>query len=523
GDKKRTHEIFGEFIDRYTIRQAEADGATLPILYEGRTAEGVVAEGRNLDDVFEDMFGELSAEELERIKQKYATTGHVLEAEKLIAAKARDMLRHYVATILPNGFKAQVVASSRLATVRYHAAFMEARAELVTAIEALDPLELAAGEEKLEGFDDERRFLIRASRYLKIIRELEFAPIISGSQNDDADWLTWTDTNKIALRIGRFKLPLFHEEPKKRDPLAFLIVKSMLLTGFDAPIVQAMYLDRPIKEAELLQAIARVNRTYPKKTAGLVVDYYGVARHLKEALAAYSADDIEGALQSLKDEIPKLRDRHHRVITVFTSRGIEDLSDIEACAGLLRDDRVRAEFQVLLKRFLETLDLVLPRPEALPYVESARRFGQIQNRAGKFGTTDELVLGKDIGAKVRKLIDDHLISVGIDQSIPPVSILDAHFDEEIGRHRNDRAKASDMEHALRYHIRKNFDEDPAHYQKLSERLDHILETQKGRWEDLYEALRELVEREREGHERESPFLGVLREEMGLAELSVQRR
>src|SRR5205809_1116733 len=103
GAKKKTHEIFGEFIDRYTIQQSEADGATLKILYEGRTTEGAVADGRNLDEVFEDMFRERTPEELEAIKAKYATKGDVLEAEKLIAAKARDMLRHYVDNILPNG------------------------------------------------------------------------------------------------------------------------------------------------------------------------------------------------------------------------------------------------------------------------------------------------------------------------------------------------------------------------------------------------------------------------------------
>ena len=96
-------------------------------------------------------------------------------------------------------------------------------------------------------------------------------------------------------------------------------MKSMLLTGFDAPIEGVMYLDRPIREAELLQAIARVNRTGHGKTAGIIVDYYGVAQHLTEALAAYSAEDIEGALQSLKDEIPKLRDRYDRVVGALQS------------------------------------------------------------------------------------------------------------------------------------------------------------------------------------------------------------
>ena len=126
-------------------------------------------------------------------------------------------------------------------------------------------------------------------------------------------------------RIARFKRPFEHHDPEKRDPLAFLIVKSMLLTGFDAPVEGVMYLDRPIREAELLQAIARVNRTGHGKTAGIVVDYHGVAKHLKEALTAYSAEDIEGALQSLADEVPKLRDRHTRVMGLFEARHVDAL------------------------------------------------------------------------------------------------------------------------------------------------------------------------------------------------------
>jgi len=139
GDKKRTHEIFGEFIDRYTIREAEADGAIVPILYEGRTARGAIKDDANLDDLFEDLFRELSADELEALKQKYATRGQIFDAPLLIADKARDMLRHYVTHILPNGFKAQVVAYSRLAVVRYLDAFIAARDELLAEAAALSP------------------------------------------------------------------------------------------------------------------------------------------------------------------------------------------------------------------------------------------------------------------------------------------------------------------------------------------------------------------------------------------------
>jgi type I restriction enzyme, R subunit len=501
GAKKRTHEIFGEFIDRYTIRQSEADGSTVPILYEGRTTRaGVKGGGGQLDQLFEDMFDSYTPEQLEAIKAKYGTKGNVLEAPAMIGAKARDMFRHYVANILPNGFKAQVVTVSRRAAVRYYEAFEAARAELVAELEALDPAILALPAEELEKRDEVIQHRVRAHKFLPTIRELEFAPIISGAQNDDPALTPWTDASKNDARIERFKKPLFHADKDKRDPLAFLIVKSMLLTGFDAPVAQVMYLDRMIREAELLQAIARVNRTSgEKKRAGFVVDYYGVAQHLKEALDAYSADDIEGALQSLKDEIPKLRDRHQRVKDIFTQGSIPTLDDDEACVRLLRDDQLRAEFQVKLKQFLSTLDVVLPRPEALPYVPDAKRLAYIQARVRNRYDKDALrLVGKEVGEKVRQLIDDHIEAHGIDPKIPPISLTDANFAAHIDGERSPRAKASEMEHALRYHIREHFEEDEEHYKKLSERLESILRGFGEQWDALVEALRALVDEARKG-------------------------
>ena len=272
GAKKRTHEIFGEFIDRYRISESEADGATLPILYEGRTTRAGVKGGGQLDHLFEDMFDSYAPEQLEAIKAKYGTKGNVLEATAMIGAKARDMFRHYVANILPNGFKAQVVAVSRRAAARYYDAFVAARAELVAELDALDPALRSLPPDHVEKQDENTQYLIRAHRFLPTIRDLQFASIISGAQNDDPDFAAWTDQVRNDARIERFKKPLFHGDPEKCDLLSILIVKSMLLTGFDAPVEQVMYLDRMMREAELLQAIARVNRTSgEKKRAGFVV------------------------------------------------------------------------------------------------------------------------------------------------------------------------------------------------------------------------------------------------------------
>jgi type I restriction enzyme R subunit len=502
-DKRPTHEIFGPFIDIYTIRQSQEDGATVPILYEGRTAPGDVAEAETLDQLFVDMFRERTAEELEAIKAKYATAGDVLEAEKLIAAKARDMLWHYVTTVLPDGYKAQVVAVSRLAAVRYQKAFVEVKRELVAQLEAL-----AAADDEAQHTSPLRDAL----PYLDRIRQLRFMTIVSPYHNDPPSWRQWTRKGLQDAAVEDFKKPFNFQENK--GTTAFLIVKSMLLTGFDAPVEQVMYLDRPARGYELLQAIARVNRTYKRKSCGLVVDYYGLAHHLREALDLYAEGDVEGALRPIRDELPLLADRHHRIVLLFTSHGCH-LQDTEACVDLLYNARLRAQFIIQLREFLQTLNTVLPRPEALPHVADARQLGLIRARAFKRYRDQHLnIAGAE--AKVRKLIDDYVIAQGIDVKIPPIDILAAGFEEHVGRIRSLRAQAAEMEFAARHHIRRHFQEDPVYYQRLSQHLEAILQAYADNWEALVKALREFIREYRATHadvSREDrkvlPFLRLL--------------
>ena len=126
---RQTVKRFGEYIDKYKLMDAVADGATLQILYEGRTANTALRDKAEFDTAFEDLFEDRSAEDLLAIKKKYGATGDILEAESRIGAIARDLVGHYIDNILPNGFKAQVVCHSKLAAVRYQRALREALAE----------------------------------------------------------------------------------------------------------------------------------------------------------------------------------------------------------------------------------------------------------------------------------------------------------------------------------------------------------------------------------------------------------
>jgi len=508
-DRKPTHRIFGSFIDTYTLDQSQKDKATVPILYEGRTVEGAVKNGETLDAIFEETFADRTAEEIRDIREQYATSREVMEAEQLIAAKARDMLRHYATTVMPDGFKGQVVAVSRRAAVRYQKALVQARDELVAELEQMArtggpvPEDLAA-----------------ALPHLDRIRRLKVATVISGAQNDPPSWKQWTRQSRQGAHVADFKKPFGGLRTGTFDPergegyTALLVVVNMLLTGFDAPIEQALYVDRPMQGYELLQAIARVNRTYPQKETGLVVDYVGLAGHLDRALEIYTANDIHDALRPIEDQLPLLRDRYQRVVSLFTARGLS-LQDTESCVNALRDARLRARFTVTLREFLQTLNTILPRPEALPYVDDAQQLGLIRTKASKRYRDQHLAIA-GAEAKVRQLIDEYVIAQGIDPKVPPIDILAANFEEHVAGLPSPRAQAAEMAFATRHHIRRHWQEDPVYYQKLSERLEEILQTFAENWEAQVEALRELIRSYRDTQEEMSredrtlrPFLRLL--------------
>jgi type I restriction enzyme R subunit len=163
-EKKETREIFGDFIDKYILQDAELDGATVPILYEGRTADAMVKDAPSLDAVFEDMFRDYSAAELAVIKAKYATEGDVMEAPLLIEQKARDIIRHYAGVALPEGFKAQVVATSRRAVMTYLDKLTQAQNELVAELEAVPAATLALPDDEVESSMPKRAFSYARAR-----------------------------------------------------------------------------------------------------------------------------------------------------------------------------------------------------------------------------------------------------------------------------------------------------------------------------------------------------------------------
>lgn len=520
-DRGNTLAIFDDFIDKYSMKQAEADEATVKILYEGRVPLGQVESATQLDAQVPQRFKEFSEPEQQLIMQRFATQRRVMEAPKLIAVKARDMLRHFVRNILPGECKAQVVAVSQEAVVLYRKYLVVARDELVREAETIDPALLVLTDEELLAQSEDNRTLVAAHRNLERVKGLEFAAIISKRHNQSADWDEWTDPAKITARIADFKKPFVHPDPEKCSNLAILCVMKMLLTGFDAPVEQALYLDRRIVEHDLLQAIARVNRRWQKKECGYIIDYVGIGRELRSALT----DSEEGGkrppngIEMVRDEIPRLRDRHQKALDVFRSQKILTLMPIEPCIDLLEDVKIRAEFLNRTGAFLASLAIVMPRPEALPFVRDAKILGFIAKVAANLYRDNQLNL-EGVDRRIKRLIDEYVSAQGIDPRIAPSAITDVGFLEQVKSKKGTRARASEMQHALRHHVRMRFAEDPEHYKKLSERLEAILKEFKDNWGKLEEALKNFIkeELEREGKETipgldprlHAPFFGTLK-------------
>ena len=451
----QTQAEFGSYIDTYTIEQAVEDRATVQIIYEGRESRTKVT-GDSLDDLFKMYFSEYSEREQEQIVKKYGKERAVLEAPKRIEMVASDILNHYREKIQPEGFKAQIVTASRRAAILYK--------------EALD---------RLNG--------------------PESAVIISGGHNDEALFKPYTDQLKQKELIKRFKKPM------SADSLSILIVKDKLLTGFDAPIEQVMYLDRKLTDHTLLQAIARVNRKKgEKKEYGFIVDYYGLSDYLKEALEKFSSKDIQGALQPLKDEMPKLEARHNKVMRYF--EGLS-LSDIDACVGALKDDAKRAEFEVDFKNFLKSMNGVLPDSIAAPYIPDMKKLGRINNAARNLYRDEQLGI-VDAGEKVRKLIEDHIYSEGIDPRIPPTPLFNSHFVDNMRKHKDPKTQAAELEYAIKNHIKVKSEENPEYYKKLSQKLREILNSRHEKWEELVQVLLDFRDGMEKDLRKEATELGV---------------
>jgi type I restriction enzyme R subunit len=454
GDKD-TFQNFGAsgeaYLDKYGIQDAVDDGATVPVYYQGRMTEWHL-EGAELDVLFDQYFANEPEELVDEIKRKGVTKGHLARYQPRIKLIAADIWAHYSQHVLPDGFKAQIVAIDRPACVVYKKELDKAVTNYLVSVKDLPPKEARQRAEEMS------------------------VCIYSPGQHDQKEKPELVeyqlDETQEKQAIENFKNP--------DHPLRFLIVCNKLLTGFDAPVEQAMYLDNPLSDHNLLQAIARTNRRYTdKKDRGSIVDYIGVSKNLAEALAAYNDDDVKGALRNEDELLSILQSAHRLVMNYFQGfkRTDDPKTDIREALNLFKSEDTWFDFSAAAKAFLSAYTNLSPDPRVLVF-KTDFKFIAALHILGKRefeNSTDELDW-RQYSAKVREILKQHLKVTGLDTVIKLRALIDPSFWEEFKNPGEDLQTAAVRKTVeLKKETAKRTAENPARYAKFSERVQELIE------------------------------------------------
>ena len=501
--EKSTAARFGGFIHNYSMRQAVEDGAVVPLLYEGRMAE-LSVDQRAIDSWFERVTCRLSDEQKLDLKHKFSRAEAISQAEGRIRQIAYDLSEHYVANWQGTGFKAQLATSSKAAALsykRYLDAFGMISSEVV--ISAPDTREGHEAVDELEASEVERFWQRTMERY----------------GNEKA-------YNREAIA-----------DFSRADGVELLIVVDKLLVGFDEPRNIVLYIDKPLREHGLLQAIARVNRIYDNKQFGYIVDYRGVLGELNEAMQTYNAlegydpSDVEGTINDVSAEIARLPQRHSELWALFD--GVANKRDLEAMQVHLAPEDRRDAFYEALTAYARCLKVArsavayftdTPPDRRSRYSQDLAYFHSL--RAAVRQRYAEAVDYSDYEAKVRKLLDEHIDSYEVTTITERVDIFDAErFQQAVAEMGTAAAQADMIAHHTLQRLNEDMEKDPARYRRFSRMIQETIEAYRaGRLTELeyLQKVQDALHDLQTGHDSLTPaklgsykhapaYYGVLRE------------
>jgi type I restriction enzyme R subunit len=445
---KNTAAKFGGIIDTYTVDQAVKDEAVVPLLYEGRVARQQVNAGP-IDKYFGMVAEPLTEHQKADFKRKFSRADQLNSAEQKIYAIAWDISTHFRDNWNGTPFKAQLVCDRKLNAIRYK--------------EFLDEIGIVTSEVLISSLDE---------------REGEESAYGDTSNKEKRFWKRMMEEHGNAKTYERNIINRFKNQP---DP-EIIIVVDKLLTGFDEPKNTILYLTRNLQEHKLLQAIARVNRVYDGKDFGYIIDYYGVIKNLDNALTMYSsfkdfdADDLEGTLTNISEEIKKLPQKHSELWDIFKT--VRNKRDVEAYQVLLKDESLRILFYDKLAKFAKALKLALSSIEFqnLAGEEQIDRYKEdltmfLRLRLAVVERYSDEVNFKQYEGQIQKLIDTHITTEHVETITELVNIFDKEkFQLELERTIGQTAKADKIASRTAKHISEKMEEDPAFYKKFSEML-----------------------------------------------------
>jgi type I restriction enzyme R subunit len=454
--EKNNFTKFGGLIEpNYPIHQAILDKAVVPLLYEGRHVE-MEQNKKAIDLWFERHTEGLTSAQKADLKKKYARAEALNKAEQVVYMRAFDISEHYRSTWQGTGFKGQLVAPDKSTALRYKQ-FLDELGQVSSEV-VISPPDMREGYEEAneEPTDEVVKFWKKMMD--RFGREEEY-------------------TKQI---INQFK---------NGDRPEILIVVSKLLTGFDAPRNIVLYLCRTLREHNLLQAIARVNRLYDDKEFGFIIDYANILGELDKALTMYKEfeeydeADLVGTLDSVNEEISKLPQKHSDLWDLFKT--LKNNRDEEAYERHLADEEKRHEFYQLLNEYGKTVGIAISTTKFIMETSEAklRQYKDDLKRFEKLRSAVKLRYAEEIqywqyDAKIKKLLDTHIRANEVVVLYKPMEVFNNQsFQEAMAGYgsNSEGAKADAIAHAMKKVIAERMEEDPAFYEKFSKLIQQVID------------------------------------------------
>jgi type I restriction enzyme R subunit len=458
----------GGYLSRYSFRDSIRDGATLPLHFEPRLSE-IHIDQEAIDAAFEELAAERDLSESDKItlSRKAASIEVLIKTPSRIAKIAADIAEHFKAKVEPEGLKAQVVAYDKASCVAYK--------------EELD----------------------------KHLGSEASTIVMSRSRGDSPDWAKWTPgADALEQIVARFNDPA--------DPLRVIIVTAKLLTGFDAPILYCQYLDKPLKEHTLLQAITRTNRVYPpNKTHGLIVDYLGIFDDVAKSLA-FDEKSVQQVISNIEELKNQLEPAIAAALAFFpgVDRTVGGYEGLVQAQSAIAEDAAKDAFGLAYSVVSQLWEALSPDPMLAPYRDDYRWLTDVYESVRPSDITGRLVWHA-LGAKTIDLINEH-VQVEIPQSAETI-VLDAQTIEDLMLGKRKDIPAEEIEKQITARIARHLS-NPV-FVGLGKRLNALREKYADIQQSSLDFLRELLELARDMVAAEKAVNEIPREEQGKAALT----
>lgn len=458
----------GGYLSRYSFQDSIRDGATLPLHFEPRLSE-IHLDQDKIDAAFEELAVDRGLSESDKItlSKKAASIEVLIKAPDRIRQIAADVVEHFTSKVEPEGFKAQLVAYDKASCVAYKAA-----------LDTMLPPEAST-------------------------------IVMSKARTDPADWAKWTPgADELEQVVARFNDP--------SDPLKIIIVTAKLLTGFDAPILQTQYLDKPLKEHTLLQAITRTNRVYPpSKSHGLIVDYLGIFDDVAKSLA-FDEAAVRQVITNIEELKTELAPAMAAALSFFpgVNRSVGGYEGLIQAQAAISDDGAKDAFGLAYSVVSQLWEALSPDPMLKAFRDDYRWLSDVYESVRPADITGRLVWHA-LGAKTIDLINDS-IHVEIPQGDDTI-VLDAQTIEDLMTGKRADVRAEEIEKQITARIARHLN-NPV-FIELGQRLNALREKYADIQQSSLDFLRDLLELAKDTVAAEKAENEVPREEKGKAALT----